>query len=296
MKTMIGPSPALSAHQPHVQPNCQGNFGLIGATLRRASLSRAYLVRANLLYADLTDTDLHLTNFGHSKVGWTTFAGNDLSSVRGLDLLVHQGPSSIGIDAIYRSRGRIPEAFLRGAGVPEEFVIYARSVATRPFQFYSCFISYSTEDQEFADSLHADLQDAGVRCWFAPHDIHAGRKLHQQIDEAVRSYDRLLLILSEHSMHSEWVKTEIAHARQKELNERRQVIFPISLVPFASIRGWECFDADIGKDSAREVREYFIPNFSDWKDHDSYQRALQGLLRDLQEHEGEQAPESSPNP
>lgn len=149
---------------------------LTGATLRRASLARAYLVRANLLYADLTDTDLHLTNFGHTVVGWTTFAGNDLSSARGLDSLVHQGPSSIGIDVVYRSLGRIPESFLRGCGVPEDFIAYARSLVGQPIRFYSCFISYSTTDQEFADRLHSDLQNKGVRCWFAPHDIRSGRK------------------------------------------------------------------------------------------------------------------------
>jgi hypothetical protein len=30
----------------------------------------------------------------------------------------------------------------------------------------------------------------------------------KQIDEALRLYDRLLLILSEHGMNSEWMKTE----------------------------------------------------------------------------------------
>ena len=39
--------------------------------------------------------------------------------------------------------------------------------------------------------------------------------------------------------------------------------------------------ADAGKDSAREIREYFIPGFSNWKDHDAYQAAFQRLLRDL---------------
>jgi hypothetical protein len=51
---------------------------------------------------------------------------------------------------------------------------------------------------------------------------------------------------------------------------------------YDELRDWECFDADTGKDSAREIREYFIPDFSDWKDHDSYQQAFERLLRDLQ--------------
>ena len=52
-------------------------------------------------------------------------------------------PSSIGIDSIYRSKGKIPEMVLRGAGVPEDFIIYMRSLAADPIEFYSCFISYS---------------------------------------------------------------------------------------------------------------------------------------------------------
>ena len=37
----------------------------------------------------------------------------------------------------------------------------------------------------------------------------------------------------------------------------------------------------LGKDMAVEVREYFIPDFSTWKDHDAYKKAFDRLLRDL---------------
>ena len=40
-------------------------------------------------------------------------------------------------------------------------------------------------------------------------------------------------------------------------------------------------DADTGKDLATEIREYFIPDFSNWKDHDSFEKAFNRLLRDL---------------
>jgi hypothetical protein len=49
--------------------------------------------------------------------------------------------------------------------------------------------------------------------------------------------DRLPLILSEHSMSNEAVKTEIANARQKELNYRCQVLFPVSLLDYAKNSG-----------------------------------------------------------
>jgi len=59
------------------------------------------------------------------------------------------------------------------------------------------------------------------------------------------------------------------------------MLFPISLVPFDQIKDWEAIDADKGKDSVREIREYFIPGFSNWKDHNSYQKTVIRLLRDL---------------
>jgi len=249
---------------------------LVGANLRDADLTRADLTRATFF-----DTNLKGTNLGYAELAYTVFQSCDLGAVIGLDSVEHEGPSVIDIDTIFRSKGNIPEGFLRGAGVPDEFIQYMRSLTANPIEFYSCFISYSTKDQEFADRLYADLQNKGVRCWFAPHDVQGGKKLHEQIDEAIRVHDKLLLILSPHSMESEWVKTEIAKARKREVRDRRRVLFPIRLAPFETLRDWECFDADTGKDSAREIREYFIPDFSNWKNHDSYQDAFRRLMSDL---------------
>jgi len=125
----------------------------------------------------------------------------------------------------------------------------------------------------------ADLQAKGVRCWFAPHDIMGGRKIHEQIDEAIRAHDKLLLILSEHSMASDWVGTEIASAREREAREKKQMLFPITIAPFEEVKQWKKFDADRGTDSAREIREYYIPDFSGWdSDHAGYQREFEKLV------------------
>jgi len=43
-----------------------------------------------------------------------------------------------------------------------------------------------------------------------------GKKLYQQIDEAKRVHEKVLLILPAESMSSEWVKTELAKARKRE--------------------------------------------------------------------------------
>lgn len=116
---------------------------------------------------------------------------------------------------------------------------------------------------------------------FAPQSIQGGRKVHEQIGEAIKLHDKLLLVLSKHSMESSWVKAEIAETLARELREKRRCLFPIRLVSFEALRDWQCFDADIGKDSAREIREYFIPDFSNWKDPDSYKKAFERLLKDL---------------
>jgi hypothetical protein len=190
------------------------------------------------------------------------------------------GPSILDHRTLARS-GPLPRVFLRGCGLPDALIDYLPSLLGEPIQFYTCFISYSGADEDFCRRLHGRLQDAGLRVWFAPHDIRGGQKLHEQIDAAIRVYDKLLLVLSPHSMQSPWVEFEIRRARKREVAEQRRLLFPVRLVDYEAIRRWECFDADTAKDLATEIREYFIPDFSQWKDHDAFEAAFDRLLRDL---------------
>jgi len=250
------------------------------ADLSSAFLSGADMRGAYLCWAKLDDTSLSKANLTKAVLGETILGNLDLSDTIGLNSCDHRAPSIIDYRTLAQSRN-LPLPFLRGCGLPDQLIEYLPSLLNQPIQFFSCFISYSTKDQEFAERLYADLQNKGVRCWFAPHDAQGGKKLHEQIDRAIQIHDRLLLILSEHSMNSEWVRTEIAKARKRERNDNRRMLFPVRLVDFQTLRDWECFDADAGKDSAREIREYYIPDFSNWKDHDEYQREFEKLLRDL---------------
>lgn len=244
---------------------------LSGVNLRGASLGQVIFTNADLRDVDFTSADI---------VG-VIFANNDLSTAKGLDTVIHSGPSSIGIDTIYRSKGNIPESFLLGAGVPDGLITYMPSLLGQAIEFYSCFISYSHQDEGFAKRLHSRLRDAHIRVWFAPEDIRGGQKLHEQIDRAIQIHDRLLIVLSDSSLKSEWVMTEIRKARKAEIKEKRRKLFPIRLIDYETLREWECFDADTGKDLAVELREYFIPDFSNWRDHDSFEVAFEKLLRDL---------------
>jgi uncharacterized protein YjbI with pentapeptide repeats len=256
---------------------------LNGALLRAANLCGTCLRRANLCGAEFSHSDLASMDLRYAALGYTTFGNCDLSKVEGLDCVDHRAPSSIGIDTIYLSRGRVPETFLRGCGVPENLIRYVPSLVNSEegIRFYSCFISHSSNDEEFARRLRGRMRDAHLRVWFAPEDIQGGQKLHEQIETAIRVYDKLLIVLSEASLRSEWVMTELRKARKAELQSGKRKLFPVRLVDFDTLRDWECFDADSGKDLAVELREYFIPDFSHWKDQDSFEGAFARLLKDL---------------
>ena len=94
--------------------------------------------------------------------------------------------------------------------------------------------------------------------------------------------------LSDASLRSEWVRTELRRAGGRRNARTGGSSFPITLIPFdPAIREWECFDADSGKGLGVEVREYFIPDFSNWKDHDAFESAFARLLRDLRAEENQ---------
>lgn len=250
------------------------------ANLCDAHLDQALLNRTNFTKANLSKADLTGANIFDVRLYETIFGDTNLTAVRGLETCEHYGPSILDHRTIARS-WPLPLAFLRDCGLPEALIEYLPSLLGETVQFYSCFISYSSADEGFCRRLHGRLQDAGLRVWFAPHDIQGGRKLQEQIDAAIRVYDKLLLVLSTHSMQSSWVEFEIRRARSREVAEQRRLLFPVRLVGYETIKAWECFDADTARDLATEIREYYIPDFTAWKDHDAFEAEIGRLLRDL---------------
>src|SRR5260370_21207030 len=81
----------------------------------------------------LLDT-LHNADFNGASVGYTSFGDVNLSTVKNLETVLHQGPSTIGIDTIYHSQGNIPEAVLEGAGIDDTFITYIRSLVGKPIE------------------------------------------------------------------------------------------------------------------------------------------------------------------
>ncbi len=193
--------------------------------------------------------------------------------MKGLETVEHLAPSTIGTDTLLRSQGNIPEIFLRKAGLSDTFISYTRSLVQSPITYYTCFISYSSQDQAFVDHLYADLQAKDVRCWYAREDVKIGDEFRTHIDEAIGVYDKLIVILSQHSVESSWVEYEVKKALKKEQEQGKSVLFPIKLDE-TIMETPEAWAATIRK-------KRHIGDFTKWKEHDTYQAALQRLLRDL---------------
>jgi hypothetical protein len=206
----------------------------------------------------------------------TLFTAVDLSEVKGLETISHHGPSTVGVDTLFKSKGKIPEAFLHGCGVPDGWItnIPALVGTMQPIQFYSCFISYSHMDEEFAERLHDGLRGKGVRCWYAPHDLPIGARIRPVIDDSIQVYDKLLLALSEHSVGSQWVEQEVETALRRERDEPdKTVLFPVRLddAVFAIKKGWPSLI----------YNTRHIGDMRGWRDHEGFKKEFERLLQDL---------------
>jgi hypothetical protein len=257
---------------------------LTNADLSRSDLEGAVLTKANLIRAKAVDASIgaslvetilcwaNLTgaNFQNAEFGATILGDTNLSKAQNLESCSHLLPSIIDHQTITKS-GELPASFLRGCGLPDSLVEYFPSLLS-PVQFYSCIISYSAADHEFAERLHEDLSKTGIRCWFAPQALRIGEPLGKAIQDAILNYDKMLVVLSESSVKSSWVEKEVAIALEKEREEHKWVLFPVQV------------DDEVMKAKSpllTQLREYYIGDFRDWKNRDAYQKALSKLIVNL---------------
>jgi hypothetical protein len=89
--------------------------------------------------------------------------------------------------------------------------------------------SYSSHDQAFAERLHADLRAKNLRCWFAPEDLKIGDRFQDRIEESIRLFDKVMIVLSEASVQSSWVESEVNAAREREAGRNASCFSPSAL-------------------------------------------------------------------
>jgi TIR domain-containing protein len=91
------------------------------------------------------------------------------------------------------------------------------------------FVSHSNKDRRFAERIVRVLRDHGVAVWYSGTNIVGAKQWHDEFGKALGRCDWFIVILSSHSIKSEWVKRELLYA----LNDSRynRHIIPISHKP-----------------------------------------------------------------
>jgi len=88
------------------------------------------------------------------------------------------------------------------------------------------FISHSTQDDAFVAQLRQALELRGLTVWADSRNLRGGDQLAPEIEQAIREARAVLVVVSQHSLNSEWVYDEVAYARQVQ-RKRGVEEFPI---------------------------------------------------------------------
>jgi hypothetical protein len=80
------------------------------------------------------------------------------------------------------------------------------------------FVSHSSEDRAWAESVCEALEQQGIHCWIAPRDIRPGTEWGAAIVEGIDLSQIMVLIFSAHANDSRQVRREVERAISKGLS------------------------------------------------------------------------------
>lgn len=266
---------------------------LRGANLSKADLSGANLRRASLSKADLSGAQLYRTIFEKALFGYTLLSNLELSDGLHLESIRHNSPSHLDTMTLAQSKGKLPEAFLRGCGLKKWEIrsaqLYQEDLSPNqitdivyeidqlrsgsPLQLHHLFISYSRKDSAFVNHLEPYLRKKDISFWRDIHDMVAG-PIEKQIDKAIQINETVLLILSKNSVDSDWVESEALRARELEKQIGRHVICPVALDDAWKNSNWPRRLRD-------QIEKYNILDLSSWQNPASCEEQFQKLLKGL---------------
>jgi tetratricopeptide (TPR) repeat protein len=217
--------------------NLQGAY-LGDTNLSRANLKGANLSRCLLRGTMLNSAFLDETDFSASEIIYTKFQNVDLSTVKGLDTCYRLDPI-INITTLLLSKGRIPEAFLRGASVPRALIIYSQSLALQrnerednasppkqgPLKLFYC---YAREDENLRDKLAQHLEplrrEGLIITWY-DREITAGRDFKQEILLRIDTSELFLALVSPAFISSDYCNdVELCRALNRHIFGEMRVI------------------------------------------------------------------------
>jgi TIR domain/Pentapeptide repeats (8 copies) len=243
---------------------------LSGFDLSNINLNNANLSGTNLSFANLSGASLVRSNLSGAVLDNTILNNIDLREAN-VEACAHKGRSFIDIYTLQKAI--LPIGFLRGCGISDTIIDVLHSVTNTNIEFYSCLLAFAAGDSAFAERLYRDLQTAGVRCWSAMRDLPSEQTPWGEIEDPIRSRDRLVIILSAESIASDWIEGEVIKAYSEERARKDIVLLPVSVdrsIVDTAIP-WAC--------TLRDQRN--IANSKNWEDREAYLPNLDRLLRDL---------------
>jgi L-histidine Nalpha-methyltransferase len=129
------------------------------------------------------------------------------------------------------------------------------------------FVSYSHADRDFVQRLRQELVSHGIHAWTDFTDTDPDTKLFEQIEQAIRVADRVLLVFSDSSKDREWVRAEVKLAFRNLPPAERPKLCVLLLTSARTVRAWECLDEQ-GTNLGAKLLEFPLEDFQDWKEWD----------------------------
>jgi uncharacterized protein YjbI with pentapeptide repeats len=200
---------------------------LIGAELAGASFRHAVLCGANLRESHLDGAD-----FTGARFAFTVLAASDLSRARGLEAAVHDGPSTVGVDAFLLSRGEIPDAFLTGVGLSPLTIEYLKAVAAAEEGMLvgdALFLLFADSDRARARRLRAYLRMHRHLAWYWLEAEELVGRHNPDLNLRVRFHDRLIVLVSRGAAESRALAAPLGRALEKETAERRRIVLAVQI-------------------------------------------------------------------
>lgn len=89
------------------------------------------------------------------------------------------------------------------------------------------FISYSNVDKKFVNELAQKLKIYGVSVWYDDWEIKVGDSIVDKVYAGLEKSDALVIVLSNESVKSKWVKEELNTAIIKKIQDNNIIILPV---------------------------------------------------------------------
>lgn len=95
----------------------------------------------------------------------------------------------------------------------------------------SIFLSHNSEDKVFVRRLADDLQRAGITVWVDEAEIKLGNSIIGKIEEGILESEYLGVVLSPHSVSSQWVKEELRTVLHYQVSKKAKTVLPLLYRP-----------------------------------------------------------------